>query len=97
MSDYADDVVKRRLEGVPGVGSVRLVGQREREIRIWLRIDALRAHGVAAKDVIENVVEHSGPEMHTCGLETVSLTLACQMHSLQLTSGNHLNMLIEIR
>ena len=40
LSDYADDVVKRRLEGIPGVGSVRLVGQREREVRIWLRADA---------------------------------------------------------
>ena len=53
LSDYADEVVKRRIEGIPGVGSVRLVGQREREIRIWLRIDELRAHGLAAKDVID--------------------------------------------
>ncbi len=55
LSDYADDVVKPRIEGVPGVGNVRLVGDREREVRIWLRADELRAHALTAKDVIDTL------------------------------------------
>ncbi len=55
LSDYAENVVKRRLEGISGVGNVQLVGQREREVRIWLRTDAMMAHSLAAKDVIDTL------------------------------------------
>ena len=34
---FADDEVKPRLEAINGVGGVKLAGDREREIRIWLR------------------------------------------------------------
>jgi len=34
LSEYADKRIKPRLERVSGVGSVQLVGQRAREIRI---------------------------------------------------------------
>lgn len=53
LSEYADEVVKRRLEGIPGVGSVQLVGQRQREVRIWLRVDQMQAHALTAKDVLD--------------------------------------------
>jgi HAE1 family hydrophobic/amphiphilic exporter-1 len=53
LSDYADDVIKPRLEGVGGVGGIELVGEREREVRIWLRVDQLRARGLAADDVLD--------------------------------------------
>ncbi len=59
LTRYADDVVKRRIESIAGVGNVRLVGQREREVRIWLRVDALRAHGLSAKDVIDCLREEN--------------------------------------
>jgi len=55
LSEYADEVIKQRIEGIPGVGNVRLVGDREREIRIWLRSDQLRARGLTANDVIEAI------------------------------------------
>ncbi len=53
LTQYADDVVKRRIESIGGVGNVRLVGDREREVRIWLRADQLRAHHLSAQDVID--------------------------------------------
>ena len=53
LSDYADDVLKRRIESVSGVGNVRLVGDRQREVRIWLRGDVLRAHNLTAQDVTD--------------------------------------------
>ena len=36
ISDLAEHEVKERLERLPGVGAVEIVGAREREIRIWL-------------------------------------------------------------
>lgn len=59
LSRYADDVVKPRIEGVAGVGNVRLVGDREREIRIWLRADDLRARHMTAGDVIDRLREEN--------------------------------------
>jgi HAE1 family hydrophobic/amphiphilic exporter-1 len=43
LSDFAEYGVKERLERLPGVGAVKIVGAREREIRIWL--DPLRLTG----------------------------------------------------
>jgi HAE1 family hydrophobic/amphiphilic exporter-1 len=51
ITDYAKNVVKDRLERVSGVGSVEIVGGREREIRVWLSADRLAAYGVAVDDV----------------------------------------------
>lgn len=53
LSAFADDVLKPQIECISGVGNVRLVGDREREIRIWLRGDVLRAHDLSAQDVLD--------------------------------------------
>ena len=44
LSDYADQVVKPRLQAVPGVGNVIVAGFREPMIRIWIDRDKLAAH-----------------------------------------------------
>ena len=53
LTTYADEVVKERLQRVQGVGSVSLVGGREREMRVWLDPSAMRARGVTADDVVQ--------------------------------------------
>jgi HAE1 family hydrophobic/amphiphilic exporter-1 len=55
LTRFADDVVKERIQRVMGVGSVTLVGGRDREVRIWLDAYRLRAHGVTADDVIRAI------------------------------------------
>jgi HAE1 family hydrophobic/amphiphilic exporter-1 len=52
LSELADKRIKPRLERIPGVGSVTLVGARPREIRVW--IDPLRLGGyeLAVDDVL---------------------------------------------
>ncbi len=52
LTTFADEEVKERLQRVPGVGSVELVGGREREMRIWLDAATMRARGVTADDVL---------------------------------------------
>ncbi len=52
LTRHADDVVKERLQRVPGVGSITLVGGREREVRIWLDADRLRSYALSVDDVI---------------------------------------------
>jgi len=51
LTRFADDVVKERLERVRGVGSVEIVGGRDREVRIWIRADRLSAYGLAVDDI----------------------------------------------
>lgn len=51
MGQYADQVLKERLQTVPGVGSVMLGGFRDRQVRIWLDPFALEARGLTPSDV----------------------------------------------
>jgi HAE1 family hydrophobic/amphiphilic exporter-1 len=51
LTTVARDVVKDRLERVAGVGSIEVVGGREREIRVWLSADRLAAYNLAVDDV----------------------------------------------
>jgi HAE1 family hydrophobic/amphiphilic exporter-1 len=52
LSDYADQVVKPRLQSVPGVGNVFVAGFREPMMRIWIDRDKLAAHKLSVNDVI---------------------------------------------
>jgi hydrophobic/amphiphilic exporter-1 (mainly G- bacteria), HAE1 family len=52
LSEFADKRIKPRLERIPGVGSVQLVGHRPREIRIWIDPIRLSGYGLAVDDVL---------------------------------------------
>jgi HAE1 family hydrophobic/amphiphilic exporter-1 len=52
LSDYAEQVVKPKLQSVPGVGNVLVPGFREPMMRIWIDRDKLAAHRLAVDDVI---------------------------------------------
>lgn len=51
LTNWADQVLKKRLENVRGVGSVTLVGGTKREINIYLNPVAMEALGVTADQV----------------------------------------------
>lgn len=51
LTNWADQVLKKRLENVRGVGSVTLVGGSKREINIYLNPAAMEALGVTADQV----------------------------------------------
>ena len=48
ITELADRVVRRRLENVTGVGQVRIVGGRKRQINVWLDPVKLRGAGLIA-------------------------------------------------
>jgi hydrophobic/amphiphilic exporter-1 (mainly G- bacteria), HAE1 family len=52
ISEYADHVLKRRLETVNGVGQVKLVGSRLRQINVITDTQKLDAQGLTAADVV---------------------------------------------
>lgn len=51
LTHFADKTIKENLQRISGVGSITLVGGRDREVRIWLDADKMRAYGVTADDV----------------------------------------------
>ena len=55
LTTFADQVVRKRLENVRGVGSVTLVGGRKREINIYLRPAAMDAMGIGVEQVLAAV------------------------------------------
>jgi HAE1 family hydrophobic/amphiphilic exporter-1 len=55
VSEFVKRTIKPRLETIPGVAGTLLFGEQERAIRLWLDGDALRAHGLAASDVLAAV------------------------------------------
>jgi hydrophobic/amphiphilic exporter-1 (mainly G- bacteria), HAE1 family len=55
LSWYVDDVIKRDLQGLKGVGRVERNGGVDREIRIFLDPDRLLAMGITAADVNRQV------------------------------------------
>ncbi|MBA4326817.1 MAG: nodulation protein NolG [Polaromonas sp.] len=55
LTNWADQVLKKRLENVRGVGAVSLVGGSKREINIYLNPQAMEALGITAEQVANAV------------------------------------------
>ncbi|MFK7730202.1 MAG: efflux RND transporter permease subunit [Pseudomonadales bacterium] len=55
LTAFAKDVIKERLQRISGVGGVKLVGGREREVRIWLKAPQMRGFGITTNDVVSAV------------------------------------------
>jgi HAE1 family hydrophobic/amphiphilic exporter-1 len=53
LTALADQVVKKRLENIAGVGQATLVGGVKREIKVYLNLEALEAQKVGADQVIQ--------------------------------------------
>ena len=55
ITNWSEQVLKKRLENVRGVGSVTLVGGTKREINLYLQPAAMKALGVSAEQVTSAV------------------------------------------
>ncbi|MCL5267318.1 MAG: efflux RND transporter permease subunit [Bacteroidetes bacterium] len=55
ITTFTKNVIRKRLENVPGVGRVDLVGGAEREIQIAVDAGRLAAYGLSINDVIQAV------------------------------------------
>ncbi|HEY1229235.1 MAG TPA: efflux RND transporter permease subunit, partial [Ramlibacter sp.] len=62
LTNWADQVLKKRLENVRGVGSVTLVGGSKREINVYLDPQAMESLGVTA-DQVANAVRNESQDL----------------------------------
>lgn len=90
LSWHVDDVVKRDLQGIAGVGRVERIGGVEREIRIELDPDRLLALGVTAADVNRQIralnIDLAGGRADIAGQEQTIRTLAGAADAEQLSN-----------
>jgi len=71
LSLFADERMKPRLERVRGVGSVKLAGDRPRQIRIWIDPLRLGGYGLAVDDVLA-ALEREHVELPSGRLESAA-------------------------
>ncbi|MBN8557870.1 MAG: efflux RND transporter permease subunit [Proteobacteria bacterium] len=79
LTNWADQVLKKRLENVRGVGAVQLVGGAKREIHIQLRPPALEALGVTPDQVLA-AVRGDNQDQPLGALRTAAQELTVQLH-----------------
>ena len=53
LTTFVDEVVRRRLESVQGVGEARMSGGLEREVRVFLQPDRMQAVGVTVPEIMQ--------------------------------------------
>ncbi len=51
LTDYADRILKERIQRLPGVGSVIIAGERRYAMRVWLDPLRMASHGLTTQDV----------------------------------------------
>ena len=69
LTTMADQVVKRRLENVRGVGSVKIVGGVIRQVQIYLRPTDMEAQGIGVDQVL-NAVRDENQELPAGAIRT---------------------------
>jgi HAE1 family hydrophobic/amphiphilic exporter-1 len=60
LTNYSEQIIKKRLENVRGVGAVNVLGGSRREINVYLRPDAMESLGISA-DQIAAAVRNEKP------------------------------------
>lgn len=51
LSDFADRVLKEKLQRLPGIGSVIIGGERRYAMRVWLAPNRMAAHNLTTHDI----------------------------------------------
>ncbi|MFJ5487438.1 efflux RND transporter permease subunit, partial [Hansschlegelia beijingensis] len=59
MSNYASVNVIDALKRIEGVGDIRIFGERELSLRVWLDPNSLAAYGLSAGDVVNAISEQN--------------------------------------
>jgi len=71
LTNWADQVLKKRLENVRGAGSVNIVGGTKREINIYLNPQAMESLGITAEQVV-NAVKNENQDLPVGSIRSLS-------------------------
>ena len=98
LTDLVENLIQERIESTDGVGEVFLYGARQRQIKVFVNPDKLRAYNLSVTDVT-NAVRSQNQELpggnliegpRTLGLRTMSkLTEVEQFNDIVITTRNN--------
>jgi len=103
ITEYADKVLRRRIESTDGVGDVSIIGGRARQINIWMDAYKLRAYNLTSSDVIKALqaqnIEVPGGQVdqgaRTLTLRTLGRVARVQdLNNITLSSANNSSVLL---
>ena len=77
LTDYADTVVRERLQRLPGVGSIYIGGRKRFAVKIELDGDRLSAHGLTVADV-QSALQRENVEIPSGRIEGASREFVVQ-------------------
>ncbi len=80
LTNWSEQVLKKRLENVRGVGAVNVLGGSRREINIYLKPDAMEALGVSA-DQVANAVRNENQDLPVGALRSFTQERVIQVLS----------------
>ena len=80
LTNWSEQVLKKRLENVRGVGSVSLVGGTRREINLYLQPAAMEALGVTADQVV-NAVRNENQDLPVGAIRSLEQERMVQIES----------------
>jgi hydrophobic/amphiphilic exporter-1 (mainly G- bacteria), HAE1 family len=80
LTNWTDQILKKRLENVRGVGSVTLVGGTKREINIYLNPQAMDALGISA-DQVANAVRSENQDLPAGAIRSLSQERVVQIEA----------------
>ena len=80
ITNWSEQVLKKRLENVRGVGSVTLVGGTKREINLYLQPAAMEALGVTA-DQVANAVRNENQDLPVGAIRSLEQERMVQVES----------------
>jgi hydrophobic/amphiphilic exporter-1 (mainly G- bacteria), HAE1 family len=78
LTNWADQVLRKRLENVRGVGSVSLVGGTKREINIYLNPQAMESLGVSV-DQVANAVRAENQDIPVGSVRSTARDVVVQL------------------
>ena len=80
ITNWSEQVLKKRLENVRGVGSVTLVGGTKREINLYLQPAAMEALGVTTDQVV-NAVKNENQDLPAGAIRSLEQERTVQVES----------------
>lgn len=79
VTEFSKKYIKERLQSITGVGNVTMIGGQEREIRIWLNADRMRAYSIPI-DLVRAVLRSENVEIPGGRIETQQSETVVKTH-----------------
>ena len=93
LTNWADQVFKKRLENVRGVGAVSIVGGTKREINLYLNPQAMESLGITADQVV-NAVKGENQDLPVGAIRNLTQERTVQIDARMKTPADFENIII---